>query len=78
MWNFILQEVSQICTNRDGAAIGVTTKDGREINANAILSNATPQITYQHLLPDEVLPAQFKTAVSDIDYSSPVTKINGL
>ncbi|KAJ9583311.1 hypothetical protein L9F63_022328, partial [Diploptera punctata] len=69
-------EVSEIRVNEDGIAVGVVTADGCEINAGVVLSNATPHITYKNLLPDGALPEQFKTAVSHINYTSPVTKIN--
>ena len=44
------QPVSSIIT-KDGLAEGVTLEDGTEIRAKAVLSNATPKITFLDLLP---------------------------
>jgi hypothetical protein len=41
-----------------------------------VLSNCTPKITFEQLLEPSALPAKFRDAVSKIDYTSPVTKIN--
>ena len=41
-----------------------------------VLSNCTPKITFENLLEPSALPAKFRDAVSKIDYTSPVTKIN--
>ena len=42
--------MSSIIT-KDGLAEGVTLEDGTEISAKAVLSNATPKITFLDLLP---------------------------
>jgi len=73
-----MQEVSRICLNGDGHAIGVVTSEGREIKANVVLSNATPYVTFKKLIPKEALPEKFLDAVDNINYTSPVTKINGI
>ncbi|KAJ4431497.1 hypothetical protein ANN_20095 [Periplaneta americana] len=70
------KEVSSICLNGDGHAVGVVTSEGREIKATLVLSNVTPYITFQKLLPPSSLPEKYRTAVADINYASPVTKIN--
>lgn len=53
------------------------TVDGREVAANIVLSNATPKVTFLDLLPSGSLTKRFEAALSTIDYSSGVTKING-
>jgi len=73
-----MQEVSSICLNGDGHAIGVVTSEGREIKANIVLSNATPYVTFKKLIPKEALPEKFLDAIDNINYTSPVTKINGI
>jgi len=72
-----MQEVSSICLNGDGHAVGVMTSEGREIKATIVLSNATPYVTFQKLLPWASLPEKFHAATKNINYASPVTKING-
>uniref|UniRef100_A0A672IL66 Amine oxidase domain-containing protein n=1 Tax=Salarias fasciatus TaxID=181472 RepID=A0A672IL66_SALFA len=57
---FTEKEVEQVLIGPDGAAKGVVLKDGTEIHSRVVLSNATPK------LKDLV----------EIDYTSPVTKIN--
>lgn len=54
---------------------------GRAIRARyAVLSNATPQVTFDRLLSAEdrarALPEDFRDDVARIDYTSPVCKIN--
>ncbi|XP_064382935.1 pyridine nucleotide-disulfide oxidoreductase domain-containing protein 2-like [Halichondria panicea] len=68
--------VSQILVNDKSTATGVVLEDGSEIRAKVVLSNATPQVTFLDLLPEGTLPADFRTQVAGIDYTSPVTKIN--
>jgi len=41
-----------------------------------VLSNCTPKITFEKLVEPSALPDKFREAVSKIDYTSPVTKIN--
>ena len=49
MYNF--QPVESVLVDADGKATGVVLKDGTEIKAKVVLSNATPRITYQDLIP---------------------------
>ncbi|CAJ0590694.1 unnamed protein product [Cylicocyclus nassatus] len=72
---FVEQEVSEILID-DGAARGVRLVNGKEIYAKVVLSNATPKVTFEHLVAEKELPVEFRRAVSSIDYTSPVTKIN--
>ncbi|PNF33209.1 Pyridine nucleotide-disulfide oxidoreductase domain-containing protein 2 [Cryptotermes secundus] len=69
-------EVSRICLNGDGQAAGVVTSEGREIKATIVMSNATPYVTFQKLLPQAALPEKFQAAIESINYASPITKIN--
>lgn len=73
-----MQEVSSICLNGDGQAIGVVTSEGHEIKATIVLSNATPYVTFKKLITKEALPEKFLNAIDNINYTSPVTKINGI
>ncbi|KAJ3193412.1 Pyridine nucleotide-disulfide oxidoreductase domain-containing protein 2 [Irineochytrium annulatum] len=57
-------------------AVGVELLDGTVIKARAVISNATPKVTFQDLLPVGVLGADDATAVKGIDYQSATTKIN--
>ncbi|XP_078667932.1 pyridine nucleotide-disulfide oxidoreductase domain-containing protein 2-like [Branchiostoma floridae x Branchiostoma belcheri] len=70
--------VSSIMVNGSGEACGVVLEDGTEIKATMqiVMSNATPKVTYLDLLSKDLLPADFLSEVSHVDYKSPVTKIN--
>eukprot|EP00794_Sanderia_malayensis_P003732 gene3732-4254_t len=69
--------VKEIVVNRESQrAESVLLEDGTKISADVILSNATPEITYNKLIDSDVLPSDFLSQISTIDYSSPVTKIN--
>lgn len=61
----------------DGRVQGVRLADETEILSKIVLSNATPQVTFVDLLPSGTLPKAYMTKVKSIDYTSPVTKING-
>ncbi|XP_066535439.1 pyridine nucleotide-disulfide oxidoreductase domain-containing protein 2 [Hoplias malabaricus] len=73
---FTEQEVRQVLIGPDGTAKGVVLKDGTEVHSKMVLSNATPHVTFRQLTPQDVLPQDFITALNQIDYTSPVTKIN--
>ncbi|XP_055020353.1 pyridine nucleotide-disulfide oxidoreductase domain-containing protein 2 [Boleophthalmus pectinirostris] len=73
---FTEKEVEQVLIDPNGGAKGVVLKDGTEIYSKIVLSNATPYITYKNLTPQSALPPEFIRAVDQIDYTSPVTKIN--
>lgn len=60
----------------DGKVMGVKLSDGKEIVAKAVLSNATPKVTYIDLLPKGSLQDDLVNEIKQIDYTSPVTKIN--
>lgn len=61
----------------NGRATGVVTADEQEIKSHLVLSNATAKVTFLNLLPNGTLPESYENAVRSIDYTSPVTKING-
>lgn len=73
---FTEKEVDQVLVGSNGAAKGVVLKDGTEIQSKVVLSNATPYVTYKNLTPQSALTPEFIKAVDQIDYTSPVTKIN--
>ncbi|XP_068578557.1 pyridine nucleotide-disulfide oxidoreductase domain-containing protein 2 [Cebidichthys violaceus] len=73
---FTEKDVGQVLVGSDGAAKGVVLKDGTEIYSKVVLSNATPYVTFKNLTPQAALPPEFIKAVDQIDYTSPVTKIN--
>lgn len=70
------QEVSSISV-KDGKACGIVLKNGEEVTANVVLSNATPKVTFLDLLSSKDLPTDFLDSVKAIDYSSATMKING-
>ncbi|XP_029554661.1 pyridine nucleotide-disulfide oxidoreductase domain-containing protein 2 isoform X2 [Salmo trutta] len=73
---FTEQDVHQVLVGSDGSAKGVVLKDGTEIYSRVVLSNATPYVTFKTLTPQSALSPAFIKAVDQIDYTSPVTKIN--
>eukprot|EP00761_Pharyngomonas_kirbyi_P001494 gb/GECH01001498.1/.p1 GENE.gb/GECH01001498.1/~~gb/GECH01001498.1/.p1 ORF type:complete len:618 (+),score=130.80 gb/GECH01001498.1/:1-1854(+) len=68
--------VSHVRINDQGSANGVVLEDGTEIQAKSVLSNADPHTTFTKLVAQEHLPEQFVREVDNIDFSSPVVKIN--
>jgi phytoene dehydrogenase-like protein len=61
---------------RDGAAVGVALKDGREFHAKKVLSNLDPHRTFLKMVGEEHLPSEFVTEVKGIRMRSGVIKIN--
>ncbi len=68
-------EVGRILV-RDGSAIGVALADGTEIRAPRVASGADATVTFLRLMEPGDLPAEFVTAVRNIDYASASCKIN--
>ncbi|XP_019849387.1 PREDICTED: pyridine nucleotide-disulfide oxidoreductase domain-containing protein 2-like isoform X1 [Amphimedon queenslandica] len=60
----------------DGKAKGILLEDGTQVEAKVVLSNATPRITFETLLPQGTLSESFQKILSSYDYTSTVTKIN--
>ncbi len=61
---------------RQGRAYGVALADGREFFARAVLSTATPAITFLDLLEPRHLPADFLAEVRTIPYPAGVARIH--
>jgi phytoene dehydrogenase-like protein len=59
-----------------GAAAGVIIKGGAEFRARVVVSNADPNITFNHLVGSDELPAEFVQLVRLINYDSASVKIN--
>jgi len=57
-------------------ACGVVLSDGRQLRSRVVLSNATPNVTFQQLLGSSEVPSEFRQHVEHLDYTSPVCKIN--
>lgn len=79
---FTNSEVQEIIV-KNGKACGVALKSGEQIEAkNAVLSGTTPHVTFNKLLAEktvtENLGPEFLNKIQGIDYTSPVTKINGI
>ncbi|XP_018417950.1 PREDICTED: pyridine nucleotide-disulfide oxidoreductase domain-containing protein 2 [Nanorana parkeri] len=68
--------VEQILVDDNGKAYGVLLQDGTEVHSRLVLSNASPHHTFLKLTPQEQLPEDFITMISQFDAKSPVTKIN--
>ncbi|GIW83595.1 MAG: FAD-dependent oxidoreductase [Gemmataceae bacterium] len=61
---------------RDGQAHGVALRDGTELRARQIASNADPHVTFLRLIEEKELPPDFVAAIRRIDFSSATVKIN--
>jgi phytoene dehydrogenase-like protein len=59
-----------------GRVAGVVLEGGERLEARVVASNLDPHLTFERLLPGDVLPETFRNAVSRIDYSSASMKIN--
>lgn len=59
-----------------GGGAAVRLADGHRLHGRAVLSNATPEVTFRGLLGAADLPPAFEQAVSAIDYGSASVKIN--
>lgn len=78
---FTNSKAQEIVVN-DGKANGVVLKSGEKIGATkGVLSGATPHVTFAKLLQGksatDCLGEEFLNQINGIDYTSPVTKING-
>jgi len=61
----------------NGSVEGVQLADGSKIHSKVVLSNATSEVTFLKLLPKGSVPKSYLDKIKAIDYTSPVTKING-
>jgi phytoene dehydrogenase-like protein len=61
---------------RNGRARGVFLKDGTEIRARMVLSNADPKRTFLNLLSQNELPNDFVEAIRGIKMAGPCAKVN--
>lgn len=68
-------EVASIDAN-GGGVTGVTLANGETLAAKRVASCVDPHLTFERLLDSELLPEDFRAAVSRIDYSSATMKIN--
>jgi len=62
--------------SRDGRVRGVVLKDGTEIRARVVLSNADPKRTFLGLVPERDLPGEFVHAIRGIKMNGPCAKVN--
>lgn len=67
--------VHAIHTNPTGVS-GVGLEDGSQLEAEIVASSVDAHLTFERLLDSSVLPEEFRTAVSRIDYASASAKIN--
>ena len=66
---------------RNSKVEGVILENGEEIKGKLVASNATAYVTFQNLIPDDIMKSneelsQLKQHVSQMDYTSGTTKIN--
>ncbi|XP_014741406.1 PREDICTED: pyridine nucleotide-disulfide oxidoreductase domain-containing protein 2 [Sturnus vulgaris] len=73
---FAEKAVCHVLLGKDREAQGVVLQDGTEVRSKLVLSNASPQITFLELIPQEQLPKDFVQRIRQVDTCSPVTKIN--
>lgn len=69
--------VQEILINDGGHVEGVKLEaNGQILKSKVVLSNATPKITFSQLCESNAIPAEYMKSLQNIDYTSPVTKIN--
>jgi len=68
-------EVARIVV-QGGTATGVVLAGGEEIRARVVASNADPNVTFNKLIDNRLLPPAFAEAVNRINYDSASLKIN--
>ncbi|KAM9702608.1 pyridine nucleotide-disulfide oxidoreductase domain-containing protein 2 isoform 3-T3 [Dama dama] len=73
---FTEKTVAKVQVSSGGRVQGVVLQDGSEVRSKVVLSNASPQITFLKLTPQEWLPEEFVARIAQLDTQSPVTKIN--
>jgi len=61
---------------RDGSTTGVLLADGSELRAPIVVSNADPKVTLLDLLDAKNLPGKLASGIEQLDFRSPVMKIN--
>lgn len=67
--------VKSILTN-NGRAVGVTLEKGGTLEASVVASSVDAHLTFECFMDPNDLPAEFREAVSKIDYSSASAKVN--
>ena len=67
--------VHSIQTDSRGVC-GVGLEDGSQLTARCVASSVDAHLTFEKLLSPDVLPEEFRDAVSKIDYSSASAKVN--
>ena len=67
--------VEQILINDDGA-FGVVLKNGEEIKARLVISNADPKRTFATLVPQQWLPQDFKAKIANFQCEGVSVKMN--
>ncbi len=60
----------------NGRARGVVLEGGEEIDANIVISNLTPQLTFLHLIDSSALPSDFLDAIRKYRSEGTSCKIN--
>ncbi|XP_046508421.1 pyridine nucleotide-disulfide oxidoreductase domain-containing protein 2 [Equus quagga] len=73
---FTEKTVAKVQVSSGGHVQGVVLQDGSEVRSRVVLSNASPQITFLKLTPQEWLPEEFVERIYQLDTRSPATKIN--
>lgn len=61
---------------REGRVSGVVLTGGREYTSKVVASGADPNVTFNKLIDEELLPADFVRSVRRINYDSASVKIN--
>jgi len=61
---------------RESRVRGVVVKGGREYSAGVVASGADPNVTFNHLIDEKELPAEFLRNIRRINYDSAAVKIN--
>jgi phytoene dehydrogenase-like protein len=63
-------------TIEKGRATGVVTADGRRVPARAVVSNLNPRLLFEHLVPRDVLPVDFRERMARYRTGSGTFRMN--
>ena len=66
----------QLVTTQQGRATGIVLRNGREIQARAVVTTVHPKIAFLEHLEPEVLPAEFRERIQQWKTRSGTVKIN--
>jgi phytoene dehydrogenase-like protein len=68
--------VTDVIVDADGAARGVVTEAGETFRARAVISNLNPKLLFEHLVPQDALPDDFRERIARYKVGSGTFRMN--